>query len=78
MHMACRTGITTNLNRRRAEHENDYPTLSNWRVFGPYPTRQEAQQCENDIKKKYGCEASGGGRDPDDPNLPWHCYYFAF
>ena len=72
--MACRVGITTNLARRRSEHERDYPNLYNWTILDSGLTREKAQEIENQEKAK-GCEASGGVRDADGS---WSVYRFNY
>ena len=69
-------GITTDLARRKKEHENDFKNVTNWEPFGPYASRKDAQAKEDALKKERGCEGHGGGNDPDDPNAKWSAYYF--
>ena len=59
--MPCIAGITTDLDRRKKEHKRDYPKLNNWKTYGPYSTRSEAQQKENELAKGYGCRSHHGG-----------------
>ena len=74
--MACRVGITTDLARRRREHESDFKNVRNWESSGPYANRETAQAKEDQLKRERGCEGHGGGDDPDDPNAKWSAYYF--
>ena len=74
--MACRVGITTDLERRKQEHSNVYRGLRNWREFGPFKSRAAAQDWEDSKKGEWRCDAHGGGSDPDTPGKLWHGYYF--
>ncbi len=53
--MACIVGMTTDLRRRKSEREDEYPTLRNWREFGPYPTQEMAQKVEKKLARDNGC-----------------------
>ena len=74
--MACIVGMTTNLIRRKSERENEYPTLRNWKEFGPYPTREQAQEKEKQLAKQYRCHSNPGGRD--NPGARWWVYKFDY
>ncbi len=58
--MKCRIGITTDLERRKAEWQREY-NLYNWQVLGTYGSKTEAQQAENRLSQQHGCQAHGGG-----------------
>lgn len=72
--MACRVGITTDLKRRKAEHERTYRNVRSWREHGPFDNRRAAQDWED--KNKGSCDAHGGGSDPDSSTAKWYGYYF--
>ena len=72
----CRAGITTDLERRKKEHFDDYPTMFSWNSKeGAFPSREAAQDWEDEQEN---CEKSGGGRNPDDPNAKWYGYWFYY
>ena len=72
--MACRVGITTNLERRKAEWQKKYPNLRNWKKFGPYPTKEAAQRREEQLADQNNCKAFRGGRNKKDAE--WYAYKF--
>ena len=76
--MACRVGITTNPKRRKEEWKRVYPNMKNWKVYSPFASRKEAQMWEDKTKIEYGCVASPGGNEPDDPDAVWRGYYFEY
>ena len=76
--MACRVGITTDLEARKKHWESKYPNMKNWSSYGPYDSKEEAQAQESAFADICSCEAHPGGRDPDDPSAKWHVYYFEF
>ena len=73
--MPCRVGITTDPVRRKKEWESEYSSLRNWQTYGPYTTRQKAQEKENQLAVIYGCASHPGGREPDD-SAYWYAYKF--
>jgi len=73
--MACRVGITQNLERRQSEWEKKHPSLRNWKKIGTYSTKAKAQEVENQYAQKHSCEAEAGG--PDNPG-DWHVYRFDY
>lgn len=74
--MACRVGITTDLDRRKAEWKQEYPNLRNWKIENEYETKTEAQAEENRIAKKRGCKSSPGG--DGDEHATWYVYSFEY
>lgn len=68
--MACRIGITTDPEARKAYWREQYP-ISRWKILGTFLTKEKAQQAEKDLADKLGCEAHPGGPDKDGP---WHLY----
>jgi hypothetical protein len=71
--MACRVGITTNVEARRAHWLRQHPNMRNWQILASYYTQSEAQAHETRAAREYGCAAEPGG-----PNIIgiWHVYYF--
>ena len=74
--MPCRVGITTDPARREQYWRGKYPNLRNWLILGRYSSRDRAQRRENLEARKLGCAFSEGGKDPSNPGLTWHVYYF--
>ena len=72
--MPCRVGITTRPEKRKTEWEQIEPSMRNWRLFGPFLSRQNAQQWEN----KQPGEKHGGGHQPDTPDIKWYGYRFDY
>ena len=72
--MGCRVGITTRLAERKKEWEQKYPHMRNWQEYGPFENRKKAQAWED----RQPCDKSGGGADPDNPNVKWYGYRFEF
>ncbi len=75
--MACRIGITTDLEERKKYWESKTEGFSDWKVLKWNLTKEEAQAKETELANKYGCVASPGGPDPATPKA-WHVYYFKF
>ena len=73
----CRVGMTTNLMERKQHWQNKHPDLWGWEIFGPYNYREDAQEKENELAKKYNCVSHQGGRDPYEI-FPWYVYMFYF
>lgn len=76
--MACRIGITTDLNARKAYWESVHPTLKDWQVLAGPTTRSEAQALETQLAEEHGCVAHPGGNDPDDGSNQWYVYGFNY
>ena len=74
--MPCRVGMTTDLDRRKAEHERKYKNARDWSVLHEDLDRASAEALEAEEAKERGCDSHGGGDDPDDPNKKWLVYYF--
>jgi hypothetical protein len=72
--MSCRAGITTRPSDRQREWKQKYPGLYNWQLFGPFSNRSLAQAWENNQP----CVKSGGGDEPDSPNVKWYGYRFDY
>ncbi len=75
--MACRIGITTNLEERKQYWQNKCDGFANWQVLAGPLSKEEAQEKETELAQKYGCEAYPGGDDPD-IDEGWYVYYFTF
>jgi len=77
--MACRIGMTTNPDLRKAYWANEHPTLTDWRILaGPYNSKATAQDQETALALIHGCESSPGGDDPDSPGSLWYVYRFNY
>jgi len=77
--MACRIGMTTNPNQRKAYWESQYPTLKDWQILaGPIVSKTEAQKKETELANQYGCESHPGGDDPDSQGASWYIYAFNY
>ena len=72
--MACRAGITTDLQGRKSDWEEvgrkEGYKVSGWTKYGPFANQQKAQEWEN---KQTDCKRSGGGRPS---TKTWHGYRF--
>ena len=73
--MACRIGITTNLEEGKQYWQNKCDGFANWQVLAGPLSKEEAQKKETELAQKYGCEAHPGGDDPDSDD-GWYVYYF--
>ena len=76
--MACRIGITTNLQARKAHWQSVHPTLNSWQILGGPTSKSDAQAIETKLAKQYNCEAYPGGDDPDDGSNQWYVYGFNY
>lgn len=74
--MACRVGITTDPNRRKAEWQIQHPNLRNWQIIGQHNSRSAAQAQEIQVANTYNCTAYPGGEGPE--NAIWYVYYFEY
>ena len=72
--MSCRAGITTRPKDRKMEWKQDYPNMRNWQVFGPFSTREKAQEWED----RQPCVKHPGGNDPDTRGAEWYGYRFDY
>lgn len=59
--MACRVGITTDLEERKAYWMRQHPNLYDWRIEGKYSTKWQVQAGEDRIARERGCNAHPGG-----------------
>lgn len=75
--MACRIGITKNLEARRAYWTSVCRNLRGWKVLaGPFSSKALAQAKENELARQYGCDSAPGGDDPANPFAQWWVYGF--
>ena len=59
--MPCKIGMTSDLERRKAEWKRQYPTLKNSEVLaGPPNCKEDAQILEMTLSQDYGCESHPG------------------
>jgi len=54
--MPCRVGITTNLDRRREEWEDQVVGFRNWIILEQFDNRDDAQAYEDEYAREHGCE----------------------
>lgn len=73
--MACRVGITTDPESRKAYWKSVHPSLYGWTILGTYSTRAAAQARENAEAAAGSCAASPGGADAPGP---WYVYKFSY
>lgn len=73
--MSCRIGITTDPERRKSEHQRDYPSLRNWMILSTHTTKSAAQTAEDRAKLTFpNCSAHRGGAGPE--FATWCLYKF--
>ena len=75
--MACRVGITTDIETRKAYWVSKCRNFRDWQTMKTtYDNKADAQAAEDSLAAKHGCDSAPGGDDPDDPNAQWRVYYF--
>lgn len=76
--MGCRIGITTNLKERKNywKEKYKYRNFRNWRIVRTFRTKTNAQNWENEEKKRTGCVAYSGGAGPE--KATYYGYKFNF
>lgn len=74
--MACRVGITTDLDERKQHWQSIHPLLRDWSWEGPYTTKSAAQSRENTLAAAWGCTAHPGGAGAEQAN--WYVYWFNY
>ena len=74
--MACRVGITTDPEGRKAYWQGQHPYLYDWRIEGTYGTKSQAQAVENQIAAQRGCVAYPGGAGAE--YATWYVYSFQY
>ena len=67
--MACRVGMTTDPEGRRAYWQRQHPTLRNWQILQVVNTKSEAQRLESSYAHQYGCVSSPGGDGPENARV---------
>ena len=76
--MASVVGITTDTERRKREHQQDYRYrgLYNWQVLSKHSTKSAAQNEENRLARLYGYHAHPGGAGSE--YATWYVYQFDY
>ena len=74
--MPCQVGITMSPTQRRAQWEQERPTLRNWQILETCYSKSAAQRRETALAQQYGCNAHPGGGGPE--NATWYVYYFQY
>lgn len=72
--MKKRVGITTDIERRRKELEDEYAKIYDLRVIKENLTKRQAQDMENDYRENKEYMASAGGKDVSGNS--WSVYTF--
>ena len=73
--MPNRAGITTRPDERKNEWQRYYPNLRDWQMVGPFASRAEAERWESN---QLYCLRSGGGAEPEVPDVQWWGYTFRY
>ena len=76
--MACRIGMTTNVEERKQHWQSMHSTLYGWKVLGTYNSKAEAQQAENKFARQHDCIASPGGGSDEYDYATWYVYKFDY
>ena len=74
--MACRIGITANLDDRKRYWKAQHPSMTDWQIVHECRTKTEAQEVETRLAEQYGCEAHHGGDGPE--YATWYVYAFNY
>ena len=74
--MACYVGMTTNLQRRKREHQRTYPNLRQWKRLGTAYSKTKAQEMESRFARRLKCSSGSGGSGPE--RATWYIYYFEY
>ena len=74
--MACRVGITTDRPGRKQYWKRQHPTLKRWQILSEHRTKSAAQQKENMVSEKHGCNYHPGGSGPQ--RATWYVYHFYY
>ena len=81
--MPCRVGITTDVNKRKADWENRVNGLRNWRTHGWFPDKESAQRTEDELvahcrnyENRGTCHGRPGGGDSN--AVGWTVYSFDY
>lgn len=72
--MACRIGITTDLEERKQHWQSSCRGFRNWTVIQCGLTKSAADAMEKRLADEQGCEAHPGGADNGQSN--WCVYRF--
>ena len=74
--MACRIGITRDLDERKVYWQRQHKMLREWRVLHVTHSKAAAQIYETAQARISGCEAAPGGPGPE--TATWYVYYFEY
>ena len=74
--MACRVGITTDPEERRAYWKRQHSGMHDWRIESIHSSKSEAQAEENRLASLRQCVAYVGGSGVEDDT--WYVYYFRY
>ena len=74
--MACRIGMTTNLEDRKKHWEGKCKNLRDWQILETHNSKKNAQAAEIRLAKQKGCDYHPGGSGPD--YAIWYVYGFNF
>ena len=74
--MACRVGMTTDPEGRKADWEDHYRRIWGWKILGEYDTKSKAQTAETQFAEKLGCTAHPGGSGSE--YATWYVYFFNY
>ena len=74
--MACRVGITQDMETRKAFWQRDYPRLRNFRRISTHRTKSAAQAAETKKARAHGCDHHPGGGGPE--RGTWYVYHFTY
>ena len=74
--MACRIGITQDLDRRKSEWKAKYPGLRDWKRESTHGSKTAAQAEEDRLANERGCQSGQGGSGPEAGT--WHVYSFRY
>ena len=59
--MACRIGITTDLDERKRFWKGRHRNFHNWEILSAHRSKSAAQAAETKLAEKHDCKAHEGG-----------------
>ena len=71
--MPRRAGITTRPHERRTEWLREHPIMSNWQVFGPFASLEQAEAWQDLQRTSIRCDAGAEARTE---SARWWGYWF--
>ena len=74
--MACRIGITTDLQERKRFWQRRHPYLRDWYIIGMHFSKTSARQQENRYVAQRGCVTFPSGDGPEIAR--WYVYHFEY